>query len=430
MKNKVLLVALNAIFANAAYAEDKVFQFYGILDIAAGYQSNGLPDNTNAGGSVIPSAYASSANPNVGSHAALWSGALSQDRIGIKGAKDLGNGFRAGYLAETGFNIVGMKLVNGAQTLVDNSGLSANGYNVTNSSSSQDGQLINREGYASVGYGPYGDIRYGRNQTLIADTVPAVAPLQNSQVFSLLGNSSSLGGGIGVSETIRMNNSLKYLNTIGKFNVGLMHANGDGKVLTEGGQMNGYGIGFKDAGLNLQLAYSSVTNAIKEGVSTTPGALSAKVYNAKGWLLGASYDVSSEWTAVAGKSYYTLSAPSSMANLPTSLNGFAVASVAAGLTGANTQNVGLTWLGANYKATGKLTIYSTIQQASYPAYLTYTDGHVNWTALMAVYNLDKDTDVYAAVANIKLSNTSSFSAIATTPIGSNALTGVGVRYKF
>lgn len=433
MKNKALFLALSAVFANTAYAEDKPFQFYGILDIAAGHQSNGLPDNTNSGSSVIPTAYVSATNSNGGSHSALWSGGLSQDRIGVKGSKGFDNGFRAGYLAETGFNIVGMKLVNGAKTLVDNSGSSnANAYNITNSSSSQDGQLINREGYVSVGRGQYGDIRYGRNQTLIADAVPAVAPLQNSQVFSLLGNSSSLGGGIGVSETIRMNNSLKYLNNIGKFNVGLMHANDDGKVLTEGGQMNGYSVGFKDAGLNVQLAYSSVTNAVKEGVSTTPGVLAAKIYNSKGWLLGTSYDISSEWTVVAGKSSYTLAAPSSTANAPTSLNGFAVATATAGLTGATTQNVGLTWLGANYKATEKLTIYTTLQQACYSAYSTYTEGHVNWSALMAVYNLDKDTDVYAAVANIKLSNTSSASAISpgATLIGSNAVTGVGVRYKF
>jgi hypothetical protein len=73
-----ILVAACAFVANAR-ADDVLFNVYGVLDIAVGNQSNGLPANRNLGGSINSATYFSSLNPNVGSHTSLWSGGLSQD---------------------------------------------------------------------------------------------------------------------------------------------------------------------------------------------------------------------------------------------------------------------------------------------------------------------------------------------------------------
>jgi len=436
MKKLALTFAIASSLSTMAHSDDDLFSVFGVLDIAYGSQSNGLPANNNIGGSINSSVYFSGTNPNVGPSTGLWSGGLSQDRIGIKGRKSFANGWRAGYLADTGFNIVGLKLVNADQAIVDNSGRTAANYVSSSSNSSQNGQFFNREAYASFGYGGFGDIRLGRNQSNLNDAAGGVAPFQNSQIFSLLGSSSAFGGGVGVSEAVRLNNSIKYLNKFGDVNFSAMYAGGDGTALTNQGNMSGLGIGYQANGLNVQYAFSSVTDVVKQSQSTTAGDISAKIYNAQGWLLGAAYDINKSWNIQVGTSQYTLSAPSDSANLPGSINGFAIAPVmVAGLNSGSSQTAQLYWSGVTFKASDKWTLYGTYQQAQYPGYkngaTVYTDGDVSWTAAMATYSYNKETDIYAAFADIRLSNTTSSSAIAgSKPISNNQLLGIGVRYKF
>jgi len=440
------LLTLGAL-VGSAYAEDKAFEFYGIVDVAVGTQSNGLPTNPNNGASIVSTVYPNSANQNVGSTTNLWSGGISQDRIGIKGSTAAGNGWHGGYLLETGFNPLTGKLVDNAQALADNQSASRTlGATTVSTNGSQNGQLINREAYGVVGYDGWGDLRVGRNNTFINDAAQQFDPTQASQIFGFLTASSGFGGGSGISETTRLDNSLKYINKFGDFNVGAYHAWGDGTALaTSGGLADGFTVGYAAHDFKVQYAYTNQIDAIKESTSTSTSvadAIGATLYNSTGWLLGGSYTINPTWTVKAGTSHYTLSAPSDpidATNLTTA-NGFAVTSPSA--YAGTPINARLNWIGLHYQATEKLTLDGGYYLASYDSYTSgsynATAGQVGWESFLVDYHIDDNKDTYVAIANINLVNTSSTSAItnatsaagAYSPISANQLIAVGFRVKF
>lgn len=438
MKKKLVVLAVVSAMAGAAHAEDKLFEVYGILDIAYGNQSSGLEASRYIGSSINSSTFFSTTNPNVGSHSGLWSGGLSQDRIGVKGSKSFENGLRLGYLLETGFNIVGGQLIDANHQMASNRGTSS--YSISASNSSQNGQIFNREAYGKIGYGNFGDLQIGRNQTLIADALSGTAPLQNSGIFSYTGASGAFGGGSGISETQRLDQSVKYLNKFGDFNVGLMYARGDGSALTDKGNMWGAALGYKAKGLIVRLAYSDQKDALKQGIDTTANTsydVRGVVYDAKGLMLAGSYEINAAWKVNAGYSQFTMSKPT---DTSPAVTGAYSNSVRGSFYAGSDQKAYLTWIGADYKATDKLKISAAYHRAHYDGYCNSasctaaqmrTDSDVDWVGLVVDYDIYKDVDIYAAAADIRISNTGASNAITGSVISShNTLLAAGIRYKF
>lgn len=444
-----IIASIWSIMPNFSWANDGVFHFYGIFDIAYGHQSNGLPPNANNGASIVSTIFSNASNPNVGSHAGLWSGGISQNRMGITGNVRFNNDWHGGYLLETGINIINGRFVNNSQGLVDNSGFANSAfYQSASTNGSQNGQFINREGYLSLGETHWGSLRLGRNNTLINDTAQQFDPTYASQVFGFLTSSSGFGGGSGVSETTRLNRSVKYLNQLKNIQIGLFHAQGDGSGLSDQGRANGVGLGFTSDHFKMNCAYTSQTDAIKESVATIVDRVAATVYNSKGWILGASYLVNDRLTFKMGKSHYSLSAPTHPQSTATlgSIHGFMLASSPTNYSGSDI-NAQLNWVGVNYTATDKVTVYSGYYRANYDGYTstvgggryTATAGGVQWTSLLVNYRINDHADTYFALAHIHLDNTSKTTAITGStksgstlysPIASNQLLGLGFRYKF
>ena len=443
-KIPLALLTLTALVGHA-YAADNTIEFFGVVDVAIGSQSNGLASNANNGASIVSTVFANSANPNVGATTNRWSGGISQDRLGVKGTSSFGDSWHGGYWLETGVNALTGKLVNNAQALADNASSARSlAYTSASTNGSQNGQLLNREAYGAVGHDGWGDLRVGRNNTLTNDAAQQFDPTQASQIFGYLTASSGFGGGSGISETTRLDNSLKYLNTIGNVNVGVFHAWGDGTALAnQRGVANGASLGYAANHFKVQYTYSVQTDAIKESTATAGTGISATVYNSTGWLLGGSYDISPIWTLKAGTSHYTLSAPNDtdIATALTTLNGFAVSSPASSYAGSAI-NASLNWVGVHYKATDKITLDGGYYLASYDSYTngsyTATAGQVGWTSFLVDYQIDKYKDTYLAIASIDLNNSSNTSAVtgatstagAYAPIANNQLVAAGFRIKF
>jgi hypothetical protein len=452
----LVFVVLTILTPLSAFAEKNLFDFYGTLDLAVGHQSNGLPSNGNTGSSVVSSAYPNASNTHIGSQSGLWSGGMSQNRLGFKGSTFFSENWRAAYLLESGFNLMSGKLVNNSQSLADNVNShkqSSLGFSTANTNGSQNGQLFNREAYASLAQDNWGVVRLGRNNTLINDIAQQSDPLQASQVFGFLTASSGFGGGSGVSETTRLNNSIKYLNQKDEFTLGLMHAWGDGTALASQGQMNGTSVVYAEEKYKLMMAYSAQSDALKEGVdpasiegSTPTIPLKTYVYNSKGWILGASYELNPAWTLKAGASSYVLSNPkytltTSLTNTST-INGFDTYLIY--YKGSDIK-AKLQWVGVNHQATEKLNLYAAYYRASFDGFTSTftggtraTSGDVNWGSLLADYKIDSSKDIYFALADIHLTNTSSTSAISGaitsktiySPISHNTIVATGFRYKF
>ena len=264
------------------WADEAQLEIHGIADLAYGTQSNGLPPNANNGASIVSTVFANSANSQTGSHTGFWNGGISQDRIGLDGRLSLNSAWNVGFLAETGVNLLKGQLVNNAQGLVNNSGSTSATYQTTSTNGSQNGQWINREGYVFLSDADLGTLRVGRNNTLINDAAQAFDPTSASQIFGFLTASSGFGGGSGISETTRLNHSLKYIHQLGPVKVGLFHATGDNTALAKQGHSDGFGLGYTWNELKIQYAHTTQTDAIKESVSSTVGDIAATAYNSRG----------------------------------------------------------------------------------------------------------------------------------------------------
>jgi predicted porin len=159
MKKTLIVAAVSASFAVAAHAQSSV-SLYGVLDAGITYTSN------------------------VGGHAA-WqqtSGGIDQSRWGLKGSEDLGNGLKAIFTLESGFNL--------------NNGKFANNNN-----------LFNRQSFVGLSSN-YGTVTLGRQYDAEQDYL---APLTatgswGGTSFAHYGNFDNLSTNGGVA----VNNSIKF----------------------------------------------------------------------------------------------------------------------------------------------------------------------------------------------------------------------------
>ncbi len=91
------------------------------------------------------------------------------------------------------------------------------------SNSSLDGQLFNRQAFVGLSSTQYGSIAFGRNYNFIYDVVTNYDPVLQAQTFSALGSSNTIGGGGGISEDTRVDNSIKYKINVSGVNFGALY---------------------------------------------------------------------------------------------------------------------------------------------------------------------------------------------------------------
>lgn len=432
---------------NHASAEQPLLEFYGLLDVAMGHQSKGLPPDANNTASIVPAVYANASNPRVASSTGLWNGGISQNRLGLKGGLQFNADWHAGYLVETGLSPIKGKLINNAQGLADNSGsASSAAYQTASTNGSQNGQLFNREAYFNLGRSGWGDLRLGRNTTLIHDSAQSFDPVAASQIFGYLTASSGFGGGSGISETTRLNQSVKYLNQWQGLKAGLFYAKGNQSGLASTGQAHGWSVGQEWGDLKLQYARTTQTQAIKESVSAVPGDLSATLYDSKGWLWAASYAIAPTTHFKTGSSHYALSAPQSASGAVglSAMNGHMLSAAPTLYKGSDIM-ARLDWLGLSQQIHSQWTVYGALYRANFAGYTsttgsTYqsTPGHADWISLLVDHQVSSDSDVYLGWTHMKLSNATAQSAIvgaskagsSYSPVAGNSLLALGYRIKF
>jgi len=125
MKKTLLAAALLAGFAGAASAQSSV-TLYGIIDIGLQYQSIS----------------AENVNPQINSSRfGMTNGTQSGSRWGLRGTEDLGNGLRAVFVLESGFD-------------------SANG------NSAQGSRLFGRQSTLGLASNQWGQVDFGRQTNM------------------------------------------------------------------------------------------------------------------------------------------------------------------------------------------------------------------------------------------------------------------------
>ncbi|GAA4416103.1 porin [Advenella faeciporci] len=166
MKKTLLATALLAGFSGAAYANSSV-TLYGLVDAGIGYQKNKVTQGDNR-----------IENRDFGM--AKFNGVRNGNRWGLRGSEDLGNGTKAIFLLE-------------------------NGFDVSNGNALQGGRLFGRQAYFGLSSESWGSLTLGRQYSIAVETIGTKGPFnvgyqQAGQLF----------GAFGASTFARMDNAIKY----------------------------------------------------------------------------------------------------------------------------------------------------------------------------------------------------------------------------
>ena len=420
-----MLVAANSAFAQTSGSS---VELYGILDVAVGHVENSLTADGNFPNTVsVLSATSATGVPN--SVTGMINGGIQGSRWGIRGSEDLGGGLKAIFTLESGFNGQDGVVSNAAASLAANP---SKGVTTTSSNSSLDGQLFNRQAWVGLSDASLGTITFGRNYNPIYDIAVDYDPVQDAQLFSPLGVSSTIGGGGGVSEDTRLDNSIKYKNTIGAFNFGGLYKLGGvaGSTSAESGYV--LNLGYEDGPFGIKAAYSNFTDALKTGATagTVGGTVSATNYDATAFFIAAKYNFGN-FNLKGGYETYTLKAPSDLlttANV-SSVFGYTLSALTNFASADQTTDV---WfVGGDYSFTPALNLALGFydQNPKQSNDLKQHDGNIYSYSALLDYHFTKRTDVYTGWLYSQYKG-DQYTLPVANDNSSNYVFAVGIRTKF
>lgn len=428
MKKSIAALGALAMFANAAHADEPSVTLYGILDLAVGTVKESLSTNGSFPGSVIPgtSKTATSVSNSV---TGMFNGGISDSRWGLRGTEDLGGNMKAFFTLESGIDANTGQVNSAAAALSQNTSTKTGSASATSALS---GQLFNRAAFVGLSGSTFGSISAGRNTNPIFDLVVNYDPVQAAQLFSPLGFSGAIGGGGGVSDYSRVDNSIKFGNNIGPVNFGVLYKFGGIAGSNAAGSGYALSAGYEQGPFGLQAVYEAFTDVIKSTNPSIAGEIGALVYDTKAFILAAKYKLGDAATIKAGFERYTLGAASdSLASLGvTSLYGYTIStsSGAATYTGADQPN-NVYFIGGDYNVTPALNLAAGYYDQHAEAYGATPSGDIRSYSLLADFRFSKRTDLYAGYMVSTFSSTDTGGLYAgNNP--NNYIAAVGLRHKF
>jgi general bacterial porin, GBP family len=422
-----LLCALaTSCVAQAATIFDKdniQLELYGILDVGVGYleHSYGASDVL---ASTINS-YNLNGSPN--SYFGLFSGGASMSRAGVRGEMHFDTGQKAYFRLETAITVISGQISNNGQAIYNN----INKLTSANSASAINGQLFSRAAYLGFSDSMLGAVEVGRTINFSLDQTSAYDPLFASLLFSPLGYSGGIGGGEAATEKSRLDNSIKYYNTISGFSFGAAYQfKGD-----QSSQNAGYGwvamAGYAIGGFSVEGVFSEMTNAVtwpvqySNVVAPDPN---VQVENTKGYMLTAKYTIDKA-TIKVGYEGITVWAPSNP-NLDIT-HYYSLLPPNHSVNAAGQQYINLWWVGGDYKFTPKFDLAVGIYDID--TYNAPEVGKAYWAteySLLADYTLSHGFDTYLGIMISDFSGVGLTKHHPNNAYSTNGMYGVGLRYRF
>ncbi|HWT34897.1 MAG TPA: porin [Paraburkholderia sp.] len=337
------IAVLGALAASTAHAQSSV-TLYGIIDAGLMYTNN-----------VQKS----------GKSGALWqatSGTINGSRFGLRGAEDLGGGYKAIFVLE-------------------------NGFNVQNGSLGQHSRLFGRQAYVGLASANYGQITLGRQYDSLVDFV---APLSGTAgTFGDTGFAHPFDND-NLNHSVRMSNAVKYTSSnYAGFKFGALYAFSNS---TDFAINRAYSAGasYQWGPLNIAAGYLQINGS--NSTTNTGGAVDTAESAANG--IGG-FQVGAGVERVFGAGINYAFGPAVVGFVYT--NSHYQQSAAFGMTNGSMHF-------DNYELNAK---YAFTPAISFGITDTYTDGHTSGSAAFgsdpkfnqvnaqAVYAFSKRTDVYA-----------------------------------
>jgi predicted porin len=225
---------------------------YGTVDIGVEYVSHGAP-LSQTWGPGLPSFIQNFSNHSITS---VNGNGLSQSKIGVSGVEPIPGleGWSGVFRVETGFNPWSGRLVDGPASLAADNGRAAN-VKISAGDSSRAGQAFNGVAFAGISNKTFGTLTFGRQNGLMLDMLTKYDPQLQAQAFSPIALSGT-SGGLGDTQSNRLDNSIKYQLQVGPGRLALMHGFGsDGYVPQNSNEVS---LGMDMAGFSIDALYGLV----------------------------------------------------------------------------------------------------------------------------------------------------------------------------
>lgn len=430
MKKSVLaLAAMSAITSVAGAAEGSI-ELYAILDDSVAHIEHSLPT------SDVHTFGFNSFNVPAQDQRSRWaavSGAEQMSRYGLQGNETFNSGVSGFFKLEGALNSVSGQIANNGRSVLNN----ANSLSTISSASAINGQAFSRAEYVGISYPLFGSIQIGRTVAFSTDQVSEFDPLHASGLYSPIGYSGTIGGGLGITENGRFDNSIRYENKIGGVSFGLQYKIGQtdsSEAADVGSALEGM-VAYRGGRLSVELAASETRNTPALSYKLFTNDVGLRVSNTFGFMLGGKYDLTPHAAIYAGVEHTDQTMPSSSNNWSTQITSYYAMPIAGLVTAkafASTWGdapIRVLWVGADYRFTDAFSLdvgyYNVNNEAN-----SHNDQYTNQQfAIISDYKFDEHFDVYAGVmiAHYTGAYLTQFSPIALAT--GNVLYGIGVRVR-
>jgi len=324
---------------------------YGTVDVGIAYQNHGAPLSQD----FYPTLQYMIGSSNNKSITTVASSGLSQSKVGLRGNEPLNDDVSFVFNAESGFNPTSGKFADGPKSLINNNGLA-----LTDRKSAGDGsragQLFNGQAWGGFAFKNWGTFSIGRQVTLFGDNTTKYDPMNGSYAFSIIGY-SGLTAGMGDTQDVRLDDSVKYTFKYDMFHAGALYQ--FGKSDGSPGEAWQLDAGFDYAGFSVDALWGEKKDAIAAATLSAaqlalPGvphdSLAATISDNEAWQITASY-TNGPWKASGGYENITFSNPS----LPVAagfagLGGYWI-SITNNAAFPHDKKFDVTWLGLKYNFT-------------------------------------------------------------------------------
>jgi predicted porin len=416
--------------AGAARAAETSFEIYAVLDDSVAHIDHSLPtsdvhtfgfNSYNIPGADQPSRWA------------VVSGAEQMSRYGLQGSESFSNGFSGFFRLEGAVNSATGQIANNGRSVLNN----ANDLSTISSASAINGQAFSRAQYVGIAYPLFGSIQVGRTVAFSTEQVSEFDPLHASGLYSPIGYSGTIGGGLGITENSRLDNSIRYENKIGDISLGVQYKVGEtdsSEAADVGSVLEGM-VAYRAGPFSVELAGSKSRNTPSLSYKLFTNDVGLRVSDSDGFMLTGKYDVTSKIAISAGFEHTDQTIPSSSNNWSaqiTSYYNMPLAGLVTAKAFASTWGqapIRVYWVGAGFRVTDAFTVSAGYYNVDNEANSHNDQYTISQFGLIPSYALNERFDVYAGLLLSHYTGAYMNQFAPITLASSNVLYGIGIRAK-
>ncbi len=375
--------------------------FYGQVDLGAGYETHAASPNAS-----FPNVVQELISKQ--SHGAGWQlvpNGLSQSNIGIKWKEQIVQNWYFIGDVNAGFDPYALRWADGPGSLENNNTVPAF-FQTANGDSSRTYGPINARAYAGIQNKMFGTLTYGRQYAFSNDIANSLYdPYGGAYAFSVIGNSSTIGGGLGDTELARYNNSIKYLYADHNVRAGVMSEVGGWSAGNNAQYAIEGDLGFDAFGFSFDGVYEYAKDAVAlsawgkgigalPGSPPTPSTLKATIENESSFQFAGKYKWN-QFTLYSGYEYQQITNPSDLpvGSFVANFNGGYPAAYGTAIQGVSNfpdaKIVQVLWVGGKYAVLPNVDLITAYYHVWQNDYLGATETFVGAAASCAP-NTSKD----------------------------------------